>query len=154
MTEYSIHELNERHELDAVVDLIWRAQYAPYFSFVQMLFPTFGYSDEDRARAIISSKERLWNELISDNSGHQGWIYVRHKGGEIVAGAQWDWHEGSPFPNGCPKLDFYWWPEGEAKEFCQEMLQQAYTPRSLWMQREHGGESYNEHLVKEADLCL
>lgn len=141
MNDYTIHEVIDRSEMDAVVEVIWKGQYRPYFPASSILFPIASYSAKDRVKALAASKERLWNEHVNNKTGQRGWICVKYQNQDIIAGAQWEFHDGSPFPNGCPKLNMYWWPEGEAKEFCQEMLQQAYTPRSLWMQRPHGGES-------------
>ena len=139
MPPYTVKGLETREQMDAVVDVIWKAQYRPYMPSASMLFPVFGYTAEDRARGVSASKDRLWAEHASNPSSSH-WIYVEDSAtGEIVAGTLWEWRRGSPFANGLPEIDMYWWPEGEAKAFCEEMIRQTMVPRSLWMHRPHGG---------------
>ena len=140
MPPYAVKELRTRAEMDAVVDVIWKAQYSPYMPSASMFFPVFGYTSEDRVIGIARSKERLWKEHSSDPASSH-WIFVEDTAtAQIVAGALWEWHEKNAFTDGIPKVDMYWWPKGEAKEFCEEMIRQTLTPRSLWMHRPHAGE--------------
>ena len=137
MSRYVVKELQTRAELDAVVDVIWKAQYSPYMPSASIFFPVFGYTAEDRVAGIADSKERLWKEHSSDPSSSH-WIFVEDTTtSQVVAGALWEWHENNPFKDGIAKVDMYWWPKGEAKDFCEEMIRQAMTPRSLWMHRPH-----------------
>ena len=137
MSRYVVKKLRTRAELDAVVDVIWKAQYSPYMPSASILFPVFGYTAEDRVIGIARSKERLWNEHSSDLSSSH-WIFVEDTATlQIVAGALWKWHEDNPCKDGIAKVDMYWWPKGEAREFGEEMFRQAMTPRSLWMHRPH-----------------
>lgn len=142
MPQYAVKELRTREEMDAVVDVIWKAQYSPYMPSASMFFPVFGYTKEDRVIGIAASKDRLWNEHASDPSSSH-WVFVEDTATtQIIAGALWEWHEGGISTNGVAKVDMYWWPKGEAKEFCEEMIRQTLTPRSLWMQRPHAGDLF------------
>ncbi|EDN95029.1 predicted protein [Sclerotinia sclerotiorum 1980 UF-70] len=134
MSRYTLKELQTREELDAVVDVIFKAQYSPYMPSSSIFFPVSGYSLEDRAAGIAASQERLWKEHLAADPATNHWIIVKENASsKIVGGCLWKWHDGNPFPDGIPKPNVYWWPEGEAKEFCEEMIRQSMTPRSLWM---------------------
>ena len=140
MPSYEVKVLQTREELDAVVDVIWRAQYDPYMPSASIYFPVFGYTAADRFAAIAASKIRLWNEHAAADSSIQ-WIYVQDaQTGQIVAGTQWKWNDGMPFLDGVAKVSCTWWPEGEARELCEGILAQALTPRALWMHRPHASE--------------
>ena len=138
-----------------MVDVISRAQYSPYMPSASIFFPVFGYTAADREAGIASSKERLWKEHTCNPSSH--WIYVEDTAtGSIVAGTQWEWNNGSPFKDGLAKINVHWWPEGEAREFCEEMLRQAYTPRSLWMHRPHASgyaSMVNKQVIDPTSTC-
>ena len=137
MPPYEVKTLQTREEMDAVIDVIWHAQYNPYMPSATILFPVFGYTPADRLAAITASKTRLWNEYAASDPSVQ-WMYVRDTAtGEIVAGTQWKWNQGVPFKDGVPKVSCPWWPESGARELCEEILAQAYTPRALWMHRPH-----------------
>ena len=141
MAPYSVHELQTRAELDAVVRVIFKAQYSPYLPSIAIFFPVFGYSEEAYETGVAAAQERLWKSHTSNPSSH--WVFVRDDAnGEIVAATQWEWNEnGTPFRNGIAKIDADWWPDVEARKFCEEMLRQAYTPRCIWMQRPHASQS-------------
>lgn len=125
--------------MDVIAEVTNQAHDRPYFTGIQMLYPIIGYTAEDRASGIAKIQERLWSEHIQGD-GSKRWLVVEdettHK---VVAGVAWQYFETSPFPDGKPKLDFYWWPPGDAKDFCEEMFQQLMVPRCLWMKRPHGG---------------
>ena len=140
MPPYVVKTLQTRDELDAVVDVIWRAQYSPYMPSASIFFPVFGYTPADRLAAIAASKTRLWNEHASADDTLQ-WIYVKDMATEeIVAGTQWKWNQGMPFKDGIARVSCSWWPEGEVRELCEGILAQAMTPRALWMHRPHASE--------------
>ncbi|KAF4635681.1 hypothetical protein G7Y89_g2403 [Cudoniella acicularis] len=142
MPPYVVKELQTKEQLDAVVDVIWKAQYSPYMPSSSIFFPVSGYTPEDRAAGISASKERLWKEHLSSSPAEHTWIFVEDSAtSEIVAGSLWEWHEKNKVMDGIPKIDMYWWPNGEAREFCEEMLRQCMTPRSLWMHRPNAGVS-------------
>ena len=135
MAPYTVQELQTRAELDAVVEVMFKAQYTPYLPSIAIYFPVFGYTKEARAAGIVAAQDRLWKENLSSTSSH--WIFIRDEAtGDIIAGTLWEWNErGSPFKNGISKIDCYWWPDVEARIFCEEMLRHAVTPRCIWMQR-------------------
>lgn len=145
MSGYSVHQVTTREELDGLLDVAWKAWWNPYLPQLRIALPVLGYTAADKARSIAASKDRAWAEFQKQKQAgkpDQRWIYARHdESGDIVGGVRLDFAPGSAFPDGCPKLNIYWWPEGEeVKQFCEEMMQQVYTPRSLWMNRPHGGE--------------
>ncbi|TGO67680.1 hypothetical protein BOTNAR_0037g00170 [Botryotinia narcissicola] len=134
MSDYTVSRLQTREQLDAVVEVIFKAQYSPYMPSSSIFFPVAGYSLEERSAGIAASKERLWKEHLAANPATNHWIIVEEKESlRIVGGCLWKWHDGNPFPDGIPTPSVYWWPEGEAREFCEEMIRQSMTPRSLWM---------------------
>lgn len=131
-SSYAVKELETREQMDELVEVIWKAQYSPYMPSAGIFWPIFGHAPEDRARAIQASKDRLWMEYSAANRETHHWILVEHlESKKIVAGCQWVWYEKSRFTDGIPKVDVYWWPPGETKEFCEHMLQQIVTPRCL-----------------------
>lgn len=140
MAPYIVCELESREELDEVVELIFKAQYSPYLPSVDIYFPVFGYTDEAHRIAVSTAQDRLWKEKLANPS--DSWIFVRDEATkQIVGNAVWQWnHDGSRWKNGIPKIDCYWWPDVEAKKFCEEMLRQVATPRTMWMQRPHASE--------------
>lgn len=139
MSAYTIHQISTREEIDALTDVVWEAWWDPYLPNTRIAAPIPGNLSGDRERGIAANKERLWTDF--QKSDGRIWLCVKHNDtGELVGGVVMNFAPGSAFPNGCPKLNLYWWPEGEeVKEFCEEMMNQVYTPRSMWMQRPHGG---------------
>ena len=135
MAPYTVHELQTRAELDAVVAIIIKAHSAPYLPSVATFFPVFGYTEEAHAAGLAAAQDRLWNENVANPNAH--WIFVRDEAtGDIVGGTMWEWNEhGSASKNGIPKIDCYWWPDVEARKFCEEMIRQWATPRTIWMRR-------------------
>lgn len=139
MKSYTFKEATTRNELDAVVDLVWKAQYNPYDPSFSAFFPVFGPTAGDREAAIKKSKDRLWQSHQSDSSSH--WIYVEDPStGEVVGATEWELYETNPFPEGPPKMEASWWPEGEGRNFCNEILRQCYAPRHRWLTRPHLGQ--------------
>ena len=116
-------KLRQEKELDAIVDVIWKAQYYPYMPSTSSNFPAFGYSEEAReaGRAVASAPTNQW-------------IYVRdHETNEIVAGTLWEWHDGKEPEDSIPVISVPWWPDKEAREFCEHIYRQAMPPCALWM---------------------
>lgn len=135
---YTIHEISTRGEINELTEVVWKAWWDPYLPNTRIAAPMPGNMNGDRERGIASNKDRLWNDF--EKSKDKIWLCVKYNGVEIVGGVVINYAEGSAFPNGCPQLNLYWWPEGEeVKAFCEEMMNQVYTPRSMWMQRPHGG---------------
>ncbi|KAF7932853.1 uncharacterized protein EAE98_004152 [Botrytis deweyae] len=140
MSDYTLRRLQTREQLDAVVEVIFKAQYSPYMPSSSIFFPVAGYSLEERSAGVAASKERLWKEHLAANPATNHWIIVEEKESlKIVGGCLWKWHDGNQFPDGIPTPSVYWWPEGEAREFCEEMIRQSMTPRSLWMHDRNAG---------------
>ena len=141
MESFTAREVSTRKELDALIDVVWKAQYNPYDPAFSAFFPIFGPTVTDREAAIQESKDRLWQSHQSDPSSH--WIYVRDPiTGAVVGGTQWLIYETNPYVNGAPKMEASWWPEGsEGRTFCTELLRQCYAPRHQWMNRPHLGTS-------------
>ena len=146
--DYTLHKITAKEELDTIVEVWFKARNYPYVPYSPIISPILGYTEEDQARALSASKERAWAGFLKSEESHTEWICVKHKSGQVVGGCQWMWMPGSPFPNGCPQVDMKWWPEGEQRDFVEEMLQQVMTPRSLWMQREHGGRPFTLYRVR------
>lgn len=135
---YLVQEAKTRQELDAVMDVIWAANYTPYEPFAQIFFPVLGFTTAHREAAIAESKERFWNQHQADRSSH--WFYAFDTvTGRAVGCAQWVISESNPFAAGTPKLTAPWWPEGECRKFCESILNQVYSPRASWMTRPHCG---------------
>lgn len=132
----ALKECSDQSTFSRVIDCEWAGYYNPYHPFMQVLFPVLGGSPESRAAAIQESKERQWQWHSADPTSH--WLYVEDdETGEVIGGAQWHIHEKNPFEGPQPKLEAYWWPEGECRRFSNEMLKQAYGPRRVKMTRPH-----------------
>lgn len=129
MESFVAREATTRSEFDALIDVVWKAQYNPYDPAFSAFSPIFGPTAADRKAAIQESKDRLWQTHLSDPSGH--WIYVRDPtSGEVVGGTEWLIHKTNPYANGAPKMEAPWRPEGsEGRVFCNELLRQCYAPR-------------------------
>ncbi len=132
----TLKECNDFGTFSSIVDCEWKGYYNPYHTFMQVLFPVFGATTEARAAAIQESKERQWQWHTGDPTSH--WLYVEDsETSQVIGGAQWHVHETNPWAERRPKLEAYWWPEGECKKFVEEMLEQVYGPRMVKMRRPH-----------------
>lgn len=125
-------------EFDEITDVMWHTMDGvdpPHPIF----FPTFGDGPDAKATAIAESKERIWNQHKNNPASH--WIYVREEStGRVVAGCQWRIYDDNPFEEGPPTITAIWWPEGSVgRKFATEVVNQCYTPRTLWMARPHLG---------------
>ena len=139
MEPYILKEVSTRAEMDAAVDVLWTSHHNPYRPSFQAFYPVFGATAADREAGILASKERIWKAHESNPASH--WFYVEEtKTGKVVGSTEWQLHERSPYVDGSPKLTAYWWPEGEGREFCTEMVRQAYAPRHRWLRRPHVGQ--------------
>lgn len=135
---YGVREAKTRQELDAILDVIWTANYTPYEPFVQLFFPILGFTSAHRQDAVTESKDRFWKEFRDDPSIH--WYYVYEIAtGRTIGCAQWVFSKTNPFAAGTPLLTAPWWPEGDSKKFCESILNQVYRPRASWMTRPHCG---------------
>ena len=152
MSAYTIHEITTRAELDAFNDMTWAAWWSPYMPSTRIARPIFGYTEADKARGIAASKEKYWDEFQKTqdpsvpSKSKKMYIYAKHTAsGQVAGGVVLNFAQASPFPTGCPRMDLYWWPEGEeVRLFCEEMMNQVYTPRSMWIQRPHGGKPWRD----------
>jgi hypothetical protein len=136
---YVVKEMESRAEMDAIMDVIWAANYDPYDTYAQLFFPVLGYTSSAREAAITESKARFWENHSS--AATSNWFYVEDTAsGKVVGCAQWEIHTQNPFKAGTPTLQAPWWPEGEYRDFCEEIIRQVYTPRTSWMRRPHLGE--------------
>ncbi|KAL6710961.1 hypothetical protein ACN47E_006836 [Coniothyrium glycines] len=133
---YVVRTAKTRQELDAILDVIWAANYTPYEPFAQLFFPIHGFTAAHRAAAIAESKDRFWRQHQDDPASH--WFYILDLStGCAVGCAQWVISQTNPFIEGTPKLTAPWWPEGEYRKFCESVLNQVYRPRASWMTRPH-----------------
>lgn len=140
--KYILKEATTRSELDAIFPVIWLANHAPFQPLIHGLFPIFGPTAADRENAMQSAKERLWKAHTEDPASH--WLYVvEGESGVVVGVTQWMVYLENPYPNGADearkRMVADWWPEGEGREFVEEMVRQLYAPRAAWIQRPHAG---------------
>ena len=137
-TRYAVKEMKSRSEMDAIMDVIWAANYDPYDTYAQLFFPVLGFTASAREAALAESKSRFWQSHTTTSTSN--WYYVQEVAtGKVVGCAQWETHIENPFKNGAPKMRAPWWPEGEYREFCEEVMRQVYLPRTSWMRRPHMG---------------
>lgn len=137
---YVVKEMKSKAEMDAIMDVIWTANYDPYDTYAQLFFPVLGYTPTAREDAITESKARFWENHVKTPTS--SWYFVEDvTNGAVVGCAQWEIHAQNPFKEGAPKIRAPWWPEGDYREFCEEIIRQVYTPRTNWMRRPHLGES-------------
>lgn len=135
---YVVKEMKSKDEMDAIMDVLWKANYDPYDTYAQLFFPVLGYTNSAREAAIAESSDRFWKNHNSTPTSN--WFYVEDTtNGEVVGCAQWEIHTQNPFKAGMPTLRAPWWPEGEYRKFCEEIIRQVYTPRTSWMRRPHLG---------------
>lgn len=136
--KYTVRQATTKKDMDAIMDVVWAANYTPYEPFVQLFFPVLGYLPSDREAAIAESKERFWNNHNADPASN--WYYVQEiETGKVVACAQWENYTQNPFPDGPPKLRAPWWPEGDHRDFCELILNQVYAPHATYMACPHLG---------------
>ena len=83
MSRFELREVGSRKDFDAVINVVWLAQYDPYRPMFQVFFPVLGPRGQDRQEAIQESKERLWNAHCKNPSSH--WFCVQDCGGDTVA---------------------------------------------------------------------
>lgn len=137
MTQYTVEEVARREDLDGIVDVIWTAMDGVNPSH-NIFFPVLGSRLADREAAIQSSKDRIWEDHKKSPSSH--WILARDDISEdILGGCQWRIYAENPFPNGAPRIEAEWWPEGERRRFASEVITQCYMPRAKWMACAHVG---------------
>ena len=135
---YSVQQVHSKPELDAIMSIIWAANYNPYEPFAQLFFPVLGFTPAAHAAAFSESQTRFWTNHTSTPTSN--WYYVRdNTTGKPVGCAQWEVHSENPFKSGVPAMRAPWWPEGEYREFCEEIMRQIYSPRGKWMRRPHMG---------------
>lgn len=134
MLSFTTREATSRQDVDDITDLTWASHYNPYRPFVGLNLTVFGPTKEDRDAGVVASKQRYWDRHSANPASH--WIMVHEKlTGKLVGASEWLINEKNPFPNGVPKIIATWWPEGVGRDFCSEMLNQAYLPRTSWMRR-------------------
>ena len=144
-TRYQVKEVQSRSEMDALLTIIWAANYEPYEPFAQLFFPVLGYTQAARDAAFAESQNRFWNSHINTPTSH--WYYVQdNTTGKPIGCAQWEVHSENPFKSGVPTMRAPWWPEGEYREFCEEVMRQIYSPRGKWMRRPHMGKHASGHV--------
>ena len=132
MEQYQLKEACSQEELNALVDVIWIAQYDPYRVMFQAFFPVLGPSAEDRTNAIEESKERLWAAHHKSRTSH--WFYVTETSTcSIVGAAHWQIEDASTPISGITEYEATWWPPGKAREFANEIVRQLYAPRHEFM---------------------
>lgn len=138
MSSLAIQEVTKRGELDALVEVMWKAYHDPYRPDFQALHPVFGATAADREIAIRTDKQRAWDGHVENAASH--WLYVVDTSTEeIVGGTQWLLYKEDPFPDGPRRIECTWYPEGEGRDFVTEMINQMYTPRGTLMNRPHLG---------------
>ena len=136
--KYVLKHAETKEEMSGIMDAIWAANYTPYEPFAQLFFPVLGFQPADWDAALAESRERFWNMHLEDPSSN--WLYIQDVASNTIVGcAQWQIFKENPFPDGPPKLQAPWWPEGEYREFCELILNQVYKPRASWMVRPHLG---------------
>jgi hypothetical protein len=139
--QYEVKEVENKAELDAVVDVLWAAMDGIEPSHA-IFFPTFGAKSRDRNQAIAESKNRLWRGHTIDPCSY--WIYVvekDHKKERVVGGCQWRIYMKNPFPDPNARVTASWWPEGTGRDFTSEVASQCHGPRKAWMARPHSGKT-------------
>jgi hypothetical protein len=134
-----LKEVKTEAEFSAVVDCLWNANYNPYMSFMNILFPVWEATEEGYANALAESKPRLWSFHINDPSSR--WVYVTNDSdgkNEVYSGAHWNFHsEISPYKDGMPQLVAAWHPEGEGRVFASRALNQVHRLRGMRLWRPH-----------------
>lgn len=140
-SRFAVKEVKVKSEMDQILDVIWAANYDPYDAFAQLFFPDLGYTPSSRAAALAESKHRFWTLHAMTTTSH--WFYAEEIAtGKIVGCAQWERHEKNPFQGAPPPMRAPWWPEGDYRDFCEEIMRQAYLPRMNWMKRPHLGKCF------------
>ncbi|KAJ4292057.1 hypothetical protein N0V90_009956 [Kalmusia sp. IMI 367209] len=135
-SQYAVKAMKSRSDMDAIMDVIWAANYDPYDTYAQLFFPVLGFTPSSRAAALAESKTRFWENHQATPTSN--WYYVQHiTTGSVVGCAQWEIHKENPFTEGVPTLRAPWWPEGDYRDFCEEVMRQVYLPRTNWMKRPH-----------------
>ncbi|KAF1995265.1 hypothetical protein P154DRAFT_624114 [Amniculicola lignicola CBS 123094] len=143
--QYTLHKLDHSDPAYAsvifpsIINVILAANHTPYDPLIQLFIPTSPLSPNSRQAALNSATQRfLHNHHTNPVST---WYFVAENPtsspSRVVGCCEWEDHDRNPFEKGVPKLAAEWWPEGEAREFCERFLEQVYTPRASWMTRPH-----------------
>ncbi|KAF7876519.1 hypothetical protein EAF04_001609 [Stromatinia cepivora] len=150
-------------EFSLVVDCLWESNIDPFNPFMGIIVRIKEPTAEGVAAAVQEVKVRLWKTHKADKDSV--WVYIvdedeHGKGsGKVLAGAQWLFHEVSPFgekkddekqenkgdeiENGEKKEEEKdnslgsWWPEGEARDFTKMIFSQVFGLRAKRMARPH-----------------
>lgn len=153
MAGYQVHIVETRAEFDAAMDCQWAGFETPVEYFWKLWFPiNIGAhvkreEGPGRAQAIAESKDRLWNEHITDPNST--WIYItddarasEDSGTYCVACCQWRIYDGiNPFAGGMPDIQCTAWPAGSVgAKFCAKLARGIFTPRVSRFARPHIGE--------------
>ncbi|CCD34510.1 similar to GNAT family acetyltransferase [Botrytis cinerea T4] len=155
-------------EFSLVVDCMWESYADPYNPFLGLIVPIKEPTAEGVATAVRGMKNRFWESHKADRDSF--WVYIVDEddhgegAGKVLAGANWLFHEASPFgekkdrengeydnnhgnkgnENGDGETTeeedislASWWPEGEAREFVKAILSQVFGMRATRMTRPH-----------------
>lgn len=137
--QYVVREMKTKSEMDAIMDVIWAANYNPYDTYAHLFFPVLGFTPAAWDAALAESKSRFWENHL--NTPTSSWYYIQESAsGKVVGCAEWEVHRDNPFKDGAPTMRAPWWPQGEYREFCEEIMRQVYQSRASWMRRPHMGE--------------
>lgn len=118
----------------------WLAYENPSQSFFRMFCPLRGEGDLARAESMRESAARQWEWHASDPTSR--WRKVVDNDGKIVGACLWKIYPENPFHTPDEHSEVYWYPEGEAREYVTQCLEQMDAPRRQMAAKPQVCESY------------
>jgi GNAT superfamily N-acetyltransferase len=110
-----------------VIECQWAAYENPMQSFFRMFCPLRGEGDRAREESLEESAMRQWEWHTSDPCSH--WLKAVDASGTIVGACLWKIHPVNPFDAADDHADADWHPEGGAREYVAQALEQFDAPR-------------------------
>jgi hypothetical protein len=124
---FTLLEVDTATDFLDLIECQWISYENPFQNFFRMFCPLRGEGPEARAESLKESAMRQlkWHE--SDPTSY--WGKVVDEKGRIVGACLWKICPSNPFEVPDDHTDAYWYPDGEAREYVSQCLEQFDAPR-------------------------
>lgn len=123
-----ITEVTTKEELAPVIACLWDANHHPYEPYLNIVCPTFSDTQDGYDKAFAASIDFFWANHLEEGDSSR-WVYVADESGNVLSGAHWNFYAISPWAEGVPDIVAEWHPEGEGREFANNVFNQIYKVR-------------------------